>query len=177
MLRLRRLFLGPAPLQRPNGLCESSCLVVIIVVVVDNTSDCNSKSNPPSDFSISYFMPGVCNLQSGLFSSNWFCPQDKNELGDRASCPSNIAMEKDIYPTNVCIQGLIQDFGQRGPTSFDPKGGGGPEPKLRSKYGFSLKIAWKLRDFKKILGPRAGGPPGSATGISRLLAGSTRINM
>ena len=43
---------------------------------------------------------------------------------------------------------------------------GALSPKFAQNGGFSLKIAWKLHDLKKILGAR--GPPGSATGMNSL---------
>ncbi len=44
----------------------------------------------------------------------------------------------------------------RGQQSFDPRGGA--EPKICSKLGFPLKIAWKLHDCEKILGAQGAGP-------------------
>ena len=58
-------------------------------------------------------------------------------------------------------QARIQDFGQGGQWSFDPKGG--LSPKFAQNRGFPLKIAWKLHDFEEILGAGLPGPPGSAT--------------
>ena len=48
---------------------------------------------------------------------------------------------------------------RRDPAEFWPQGG--PEPKICSKYGFSLKIVWKLHDLEEFLGAR--GPSGSAS--------------
>ena len=53
-------------------------------------------------------------------------------------------------------QAQIQDFGQGG-SSFDPKGA--LSQKFSQKRGFSLKIAWKLRDFEQILGAKGGRAP------------------
>ncbi len=50
------------------------------------------------------------------------------------------------------LQARIQDFGQGGQQSFNPKGG--LSPKFAQNKGFSLKIAWKLHDFEEILGAR-----------------------
>ncbi len=58
--------------------------------------------------------------------------------------------------------GRIQDFGQGALRSFDPRGG--LSPKFAQHGVFSIKIAWKLHDFEKILGGgRPPGPPGSAS--------------
>ena len=59
----------------------------------------------------------------------------------------------------------IQDSGQRGQWSFDPRGAGAQN--LLQNRGFYLKIASKLRDFEKKSwgqgGARAPRQPGSAS--------------
>ena len=55
------------------------------------------------------------------------------------------------------LRARIQDFGEGGQQSFDPKGGD-LSPNLAQNRGFPLKIACKLHDFEEILGARGGGP-------------------
>ena len=99
---------------------------------------------------------------------------------------------KEIFPhVRVCARGLCADAvcdfrdgrekigacickracpgadpgkGQGGPAEFWPPKGGGLSPKFAPNRGFSLKIAWKLHDFKKNLEGKEG-PFGSAADI------------
>ncbi len=61
------------------------------------------------------------------------------------------------------MQARIQDFGQGDQQSFYPKGG--PRLKFALNRGFSLKITWKLHDFKKILGATGAWPSGPSAWI------------
>ena len=65
--------------------------------------------------------------------------------------------------TWVVAQARIQDFGQGGQRSFDPRGEG-PEHTICSNFEFSLKIASKLHDFEKkpLVGKEGRACPGSA---------------